>query len=243
MARLGSARGGWFRRTGLSHLVGILALIFSIFPILFVVSASFNPAGTLSSSTLIPREISLVNYQDLFDGSFPRWFLNSLIIASIAAAVSMLISACAAFAFSRFRFTGRRTGPHRPAAGADVPAVPGDRGALPDVRQHHRAVAGRSASTPPPGCIILYLGGALGVNTWLMKGFFDTIPKDLDESAKMDGATHLQVFFGIILPLVAPILAITGLLGFIGAINEFLIASVFLHRRRAPRRRPSASTG
>ena len=76
-----------------------------------------------------------------------------------------------------------------------------------------------------------------------MKGFFDTIPKDLDESAKMDGATHFQVFFGIILPLVAPILAITGLLGFIGAINEFLIASVFLRRGRAPRPRPSASTG
>ena len=61
-----------------------------------------------------------------------------------------------------------------------------------------------------------------------MKGFFDTIPKDLDESAKVDGATHAQIFFGIILPLVAPILAVTGLLGFIGAINEFLIASVFL---------------
>ena len=61
-----------------------------------------------------------------------------------------------------------------------------------------------------------------------MKGFFDTIPKDLDESAKVDGATHAQIFFGIILPLVAPILAVTGLLGFIGAMNEFMIASIFL---------------
>ena len=61
-----------------------------------------------------------------------------------------------------------------------------------------------------------------------MKGFFDTIPRDLDESAKVDGATHAQIFFGIILPLVRPILAVTGLLGFIGAVNEFLIASVFL---------------
>ena len=78
------------------------------------------------------------------------------------------------------------------------------------------------------GLLLLYLGGALGVNTWLMKGFFDTIPKDLDESAKVDGATHAQIFFGIILPLVRPILAVTGLLGFIAAVNEFLIASVFL---------------
>ena len=72
------------------------------------------------------------------------------------------------------------------------------------------------------------MGGALGVNTWLMKGFFDTIPKDLDESAKVDGATHSQIFFGIILPLVRPILAITGLLGFIGAVSEIMVANIFL---------------
>ena len=101
------------------------------------------------------------------------------------------------------------------------------------------------------GLLLLYLGGALGVNTWLMKGFFDTIPKDLDESAKVDGATHAQIFFGIILPLVAPILAVTGLLGFIGAVNEFMIASIFLTEDSAktaggrplrPGRRRSATT-
>jgi arabinogalactan oligomer / maltooligosaccharide transport system permease protein len=78
------------------------------------------------------------------------------------------------------------------------------------------------------GLILLYLGGALGVNTWLMKGFLDTVPKELDESATMDGASHAQVFFRIMLPLVSPILAVTGLLVFIGTVNEFLIASVFL---------------
>jgi arabinogalactan oligomer/maltooligosaccharide transport system permease protein len=78
------------------------------------------------------------------------------------------------------------------------------------------------------GLILLFMGGALGVNTWLMKGFFDTIPKDLDESAVVDGATHSQIFFGIILPLVAPILAVTGLLAFIGVMSEFIISSTFL---------------
>jgi arabinogalactan oligomer/maltooligosaccharide transport system permease protein len=76
--------------------------------------------------------------------------------------------------------------------------------------------------------ILLFMGGALGVNTWLMKGFFDTIPKDLDESATVDGATHSQIFFGIILPLVAPILAVTGLLAFIGVMSEFIVSSIFL---------------
>jgi arabinogalactan oligomer/maltooligosaccharide transport system permease protein len=225
--RHGSAKGGWFRRTGFSHLVGILALAFSIFPILFVVSASLNPVGTLSSSTLIPREVSLANYQTLFDGSFPRWFVNSLVIASLAAGISMFISACAAYAFSRFRFRGRRPGLMGLLLVQMFPqflAIVAIYLIFAEITELWPVVGFNTSA----GLILLYLGGALGVNTWLMKGFFDTIPKDLDESAKMDGATHFQVFFGIILPLVAPILAITGLLGFIGAINEFLIASVFL---------------
>jgi arabinogalactan oligomer/maltooligosaccharide transport system permease protein len=227
IVRLGSAKGGWFRRTALSHLVGILALIFSLFPILFVLSASLNPLGTLSSSELIPREISLENYQDLFAGSFPRWLLNSLVIASLSAGLSMFISACAAFAFSRFRFRGRRSGLLGLLLVQMFPqflAIVAIYLIFANITELWPVVGFNTSA----GLLILYLGGALGVNTWLMKGFFDTIPKDLDESAKVDGATHVQVFFGIILPLVAPILAVTGLLGFIGAINEFLIASIFL---------------
>jgi len=78
------------------------------------------------------------------------------------------------------------------------------------------------------GLLLLYLGPSLGVNTWLMKGFLDTVPRELDESAVIDGASHAQVFFRIVLPLVAPILAITALLGFIFTINEFLLANTFL---------------
>ena len=79
-----------------------------------------------------------------------------------------------------------------------------------------------------PGLILVYLGGALGVNAWLIKGFFDTIPMDLDESAKVDGATHGQIYWGIILPLAAPVLAVVGLLSFIGTINEYIMASAIL---------------
>jgi arabinogalactan oligomer/maltooligosaccharide transport system permease protein len=80
----------------------------------------------------------------------------------------------------------------------------------------------------PWGLILLYLGAALGVNTWLMKGFLDTVPRELDESATVDGASHGQIFVRIVLPLVSPILAVTGLLSFISTVNEFLIANVFL---------------
>ena len=227
VVRLGTAKGNWFRRVGWCHLVGALALAFSLFPIIFVVSAALNPVGTLSTSELLPTSFSLNNYREALGGSFPRWFLNSLIIGFLSAALSMFVSACAAFAFSRFRFVGRRPG----LLGILLIQL---------FPQFLAIVALYLMFTEitklwPPiglnttwGLLLLYLGGALGVNTWLMKGFFDTIPKDLDESAKVDGATHAQIFFGIILPLVRPILAVTGLLGFIGAVNEFLIASVFL---------------
>ncbi len=78
------------------------------------------------------------------------------------------------------------------------------------------------------GLTLVYLGGAMGVNAWLIKGFFDTIPMEIDESAKVDGASHGQIFWGIILPLAAPVLAVVGLLSFIFTINEFIIASSLL---------------
>lgn len=226
--RLGSARGGWFRRLGWRHLVGVLALAFSLFPILFVISAALNPLGTLSSSELIPNGAGLANFRRLFsDTQFGTWFLNSMIIGLLSAALSMFISAMAAYAFSRYRFRGRRPGLLGILLVQMFPQFLA-------IVALYLMFATISDIWPPIGfntrwgLLLLYLGGALGVNTWLMKGFFDTIPKDLDESAKVDGATHTQIFFGIILPLVAPILAVTGLLGFIGTVNEFLIASVFL---------------
>lgn len=226
--RPGSAKGGWFRRVGWRHLVGILALAFSLFPILFVISAALNPLGTLSSSELIPSGAGSDNFDKLFsDTPFWTWFLNSMIIGLLSAGLSMFISASAAFAFSRYRFRGRRPGllgillvqmfPQFLAIVALYLMFTTITDIWPGIGFNTRW-----------GILLLYLGGALGVNTWLMKGFFDTIPRDLDESAKVDGATHTQIFFGIILPLVAPILAVTGLLGFIGSVNEFLIASVFL---------------
>jgi arabinogalactan oligomer/maltooligosaccharide transport system permease protein len=78
------------------------------------------------------------------------------------------------------------------------------------------------------GLILVYLGGAMGVNTWLMKGFFDTIPSELDESARVDGATANQIFWGVVVPLAVPVLAVVALISFIFTLNEFVIASAVL---------------
>ncbi|RZU48316.1 arabinogalactan oligomer/maltooligosaccharide transport system permease protein [Krasilnikovia cinnamomea] len=218
----------WFTRVGWRHLVGVLAVAFSLFPILFVLSAALNPLGTLSSTELVPQGASLDNFGKLFtDTEFPRWFANSVLIAGVAAAVSVFLSALAAYAFSRMRFHGRRVGLLALLLIQMFPqflAIVAIFLMFSTITDLWPVIGFNS----PWGLILLYLGGALGVNTWLMKGFFDTVPRELDESATMDGASHAQAFFQILLPLVAPILAVTGLLAFIGTINEFLIANVFL---------------
>jgi arabinogalactan oligomer / maltooligosaccharide transport system permease protein len=218
----------WITRIGWRHAVAWLAVAFSLFPIVFVVSAAVNPLGKLSSTDLLPTRFTTNNFADLFSRtSFGYWYLNSVVIAGSAAAVAVFLSICAAYAFSRMRFRGRRVGllsllliqmfPQFLAIVAIFLIFTRITDLWPVV-----------GFNTPWGLILLYLGGALGVNTWLMKGFLDTVPRELDESATVDGASHAQIFFRIMLPLVAPILAVTTLLVFIATINEFLMANVFL---------------
>ncbi len=218
----------WLRQVGWRHLVGVLMLLFAMIPIVFVLSAALNPLGTLSSSELVPTGASFANFTNLFeDTEFGRWFLNSIVVAGVSAVASVFISALAAYAFSRRRFRGRRVGLLSVLLIQMFPqflAIVAIFLIFSTVTDYWPAFGFNTWW----GLILLYLGGALGVNTWLMKGFFDTVPRELDESATMDGASHPQVFFRILLPLVAPILAVTALLAFIGTINEFLIANVFL---------------
>jgi arabinogalactan oligomer/maltooligosaccharide transport system permease protein len=216
-------RSVWWR-----HAVGVATVAFALFPIVFVLSAAVNPRGTLSSTDLVPAGASADNFSRLLaDTPFPRWFLNSLLIAGLSAAAAVFVGALAAYAFSRMRFRGRRVGLLSLLLIQMFPQFL----AIVTIFLMFSTITDLWPAigfNTPWGLMLLYLGGALGVNTWLMKGFLDTLPRELDESATMDGATHAQVFFRIILPLTAPILAVTGLLAFIGTVNEFLIANVFL---------------
>jgi arabinogalactan oligomer/maltooligosaccharide transport system permease protein len=217
------------RTLGWRHLVAWLGLAFAMFPIIWVVSASFNPLQTLTSQTLIPSSLSFENYTELLFGEVPytNWYLNTVLIAGGASLVMTFLSALAAYAFSRMRFVGRRVGlmsvlliqmfPQILAFVAIFLIMVQIKGVFPSIGLGTRS-----------GLALVYLGGALGVNTWLMKGFFDTVPKTLDESAMVDGASHNQIFFRIILPLVAPILAVVFLLSFIFLSNDFVLADAVL---------------
>lgn len=223
-----SDRMVWLREIGWRHVVGLVFVAFALFPVVYVLSAAFNPTASLASTRVIPEDPGLDNFTTLFNEQpFFQWLWNTIYICGVAAVATVLLCALAAFAFSRMRFAGRRPGllflllvqmfPLLLAVVALFLLF----SALGDI---FPAIGlGRRESL-----ILVYLGGALGVNTWLMKGFFDTIPRDLDESAVIDGASHVQIFFRIVLPLAAPIIAVIGLLAFVTAFNDFLLAKVLL---------------
>ncbi|MDZ5078455.1 sugar ABC transporter permease [Nesterenkonia sp. HG001] len=220
----------WMRQTGWRHLVGAVIVVFSIFPLVYVFSASLNPGGTLITANSLFRNMSLDSYVELFDRPqqpYAAWFGNTLFIGLTSSAGSVLLGALAAYAFSRMRFTGRRVGLITLLLVQMFPqllAMVAIFLLMLSIGEIFPAIGVNSQM----GLILVYLGGALGVNTYLMYGFFNTIPQSIDEAARIDGAGHARIFFTIILPLVSPILAVVALLSFIATTNDFVVASVLL---------------
>ncbi len=223
-------RGGLGGSVWWRHALAILALVWALFPILFIYSAATNPSGTLNTASLLPSGFSTNNFSALFnDAARPywSWYKNSLVIAGVGALGAVFIGACAAYAFSRLRFKGRRGGMLFLLLTTFFPAL------LAIVAMYITFAAigdvlpafGLNTSA---GLILAYLGGALGANVWLLKGYFDTVPKELDEAAIVDGASHVRIFFTMTLRLVIPILVTVFMLVFVGLYGEFLLASVFL---------------
>ena len=228
-------RDTWWR-----HLVAIIGVAFALFPVAYIVSGSINADDTLAAAKLIPRKVTFSNFTELFTNKkenaratpttashYGRWYLNSLLVAAVTSILTVMLGAIAAYAFSRFRFKGRRMGLIALLLIQMFPALLYVV-ALYLIVLHVGDVFPRIGLNTLTGLTLVYLGGVMGVNTWLMKGFLDSIPSELDESARVDGATPAQIFWGVILPLAAPVLAVIALLSFIGTINEFIISSVML---------------
>jgi arabinogalactan oligomer / maltooligosaccharide transport system permease protein len=221
----------WILRTGWRHIVGVLALFFALFPVWIVLIAAFSEKGTLSAQTLVPESVSLRQFDKLVARyPFWRWLINSFLISIIVAFGTVMLASAAAYAFSRLRFRGRRPGLLALLLIQMFPASLAFVAVLLMVDQLDETFPAIGAGSII-AIMLFYLGGALGANAWLIKGFFDTIPRDLDESAQIDGATHNQTYFKIILPLAAPVLAIIFLLSFLSSQAEFLIASVIMFGR------------
>lgn len=222
--------GHWLRTAGWRHAVAIVAVVFALFPLVFVLSSSLNPAGSLTSVSSMFSTVSLDNYAELFRQPrypYAAWYLNSLVIGITVSAGSLLLGACAAYAFSRFRFPGRRAGLMGLILLQMFPQVLAYVAIFLMLTTFTRVFPAIGLDRQL-GLILLYLGGALGTNTYLMYGFFNTVPSEIDEAAMIDGAGHARIFFTIILRLSLPVLVVTGMLSFIATLNDYMIPSIVL---------------
>ena len=228
-SRVPTKRSRWVREVAWKYVVAVIVVFIAAFPLVYILSASLKVGGSLSGTSRLFSSVTFENYQNLGDTKYWTWMANTLVVASATAIGATMMGAAAAYAFSRFRFKGRRT------------SLTG----LLIIQMFPQTVAfiavfllllALGDVVPALGIdskialICVYLGGALGANTFLMYGFFNSVPIEIDESAKIDGASHAQIFWRLIMPLVTPILAVVALLSFISAFGDFILSKIVLTR-------------
>ena len=207
-----------------SYIVILAMITIILYPILWIVGSSFNPGNSLSGSSIIPKDATLEHYKVLFDpeqSDYLIWYWNTIKICVLTMIFSLALVCMTAYSFSRFRFVGRKNGlmtflilqmiPNFAALIA-IYALANLTGLL----DTHLAL------------ILVYTGGAIPMNTYLMKGYLDTIPKELDESARMDGAGNFRIFWQIVMPLAKPMIAVISLFTFITPFTDFILARILL---------------
>ncbi|MED4455383.1 sugar ABC transporter permease [Metabacillus fastidiosus] len=215
-------------RLTLSYLVIFVMFVIILYPVLWIIGSSFNPGQSLSGSSIIPENATLKHYQFLFDlekSNYLYWYWNSLKVSFLTMALTVIMVSLTAYTFSRYRFIGRKNGL---LAFLILQMVP-NFAAL--IAIFVLALLTGLLDTHL-GLILVYVGGQIPINTWLMKGYLDTIPKELDESAKIDGAGHLRIFLQIIMPLAKPIIAVVALFSFIAPFADFIIANILLRSEK-----------
>jgi arabinogalactan oligomer/maltooligosaccharide transport system permease protein len=208
------------------YAVLIIATIFALYPIWFIFLASGRIGNRLYSLSLtgmfLPVDWSADNYRVmLFERPFLQWMKNSLVVAGTTTIACLLIATSAAFAFSRFRFRGREWGLILFLA---IQAFPGVLALVPQVQ----ILGALGLYGSHLGLILAYTSFTLVFCTWNLKGYFDTIPIDLEEAGRIDGCGPVQSFLLIALPLARPALAVTALFGFFAGWGEFPLASVLI---------------
>lgn len=215
----------------LLHLLLIICVGMTIMPVVLVFFSSLKESSTLISTSLIPKfsELSLVNYRRLLtETPFLRWVWNTVVVSALSSVIAIIVTALAGYAFSRFKFFGRKNGLMAmillqmfPAAMAMV--------AIFSMLQHLGDLTGGLIGLDSLlGLSLVYIGAGIPFNTWMIKGYVDSLPKELEESALIDGAGTTKTFTRIILPLMGPILAVVAIFNFISPYSDFIFPSVVI---------------
>lgn len=209
----------------LSYILLIFVVLIILYPLAWTIGASFNPGNSLVSTSIIPKEPTTVHYSELFNNSgsffYKQWYVNSIKISIFTMLFSLIFVSMTAYAFSRFRFKGRKNGLMLFLLLQMIPQF----SALIAIFVLAQMLGLINSHWL---LIFIYAGGQIPMNTYLLKGYFDSIPRDLDESAKIDGASNNRIFVQIILPLARPMLAVVAMNSFTGPLGDFALSSVVL---------------
>lgn len=206
------------------HILLIIACVASLYPILRIFAISLRPGDRLLSTdlSLIPPDATFESYRIiLLEKPFLTWIWNSLMITVATALLGVVLAASAAYAFSRWKFPGRGAGLIFLMATQMIPA------SMLMIPLYILAIRLNLVGTYR-GLVLAYCVTSIPFSTWILKGYYDTIPIDLEEAARIDGATQLQTFLKIMIPLSTPALAITFLFNFTSAWNEYMLARIIL---------------
>ena len=212
-------------KRALAYILLIAVCVIIIYPLLWTIGASFNPGNSLVSTSIIPKNPTNEHYVKLFAGEgnlfYKQWYLNSLKISVFTMLLSLISVSFTAYAFSRFRFKGRKNGLTLFMLLQMIPQF----SALTAI-----FVLGQMLGLINSHwlLILIYVGGQIPMNSYLLKGYMDTIPMDLDESARIDGASRTRIFWQIIIPLSRPMLAVVAMNGFTVPLGDFALSSVIL---------------
>ena len=230
------ARGDSPFKSILIHATLIIACIIAVYPVLRVITISLRPNDTLLTTSLriIPENATLNNYKEVLFGvpetnrksDFFLWIWNSFSIVVITSFMSVILASISAYAFSRFKFPGRSADSIFLLTTQMIPA-----GML--LLPIFIMIAKLKMINTPLGLLIAYAVTAVPLTIWMLKGYYDTIPVDLEEAAMIDGANRFTVFTNIILPLSTPAMAIAFLFSFMGGWSEYLVARVILQKNGA----------
>ncbi|HFX5436558.1 TPA: sugar ABC transporter permease [Streptococcus pyogenes] len=206
----------------LTYLYLISLVIVILFPILVTVSSSFRPGNTTAFSFHFDGPWTLSNFKTLFqDTLYLRWYWNTLIVAFFTMLIQVTVITLTGYAYSRYNFFGRKKSLIFFLVVQMVPTMAA-------LTAYFVMAWLFNALNQYWFLILIYVGGGIPMNAWLMKGYFDTVPYDLDESAKLDGSGHFRTFYQIVLPLVRPMIAVQSLWAFMGPFGDFMLAKFLL---------------
>ena len=200
------------------YLVLMVISVIWLIPFVCILLQSFRVESTYQVGYVMPQQWGLKNYTDLFQTDFPRWYVNTFVIALITAALQTVIVLCMSYTLSRFRFKMRKP---LMSFMLILGMFPGMLSMI--ILYRVLKDLGLTQANAVPGLILVYVASS-GMGYYVSKGFFDTIPKSLDEAARVDGATRFQVLKKIILPLSKPIVIYTVLTAFMGPWGDYVFA-------------------